>query len=165
VSATPGLWALLGLRADVVKVVPGLWIGSVSGRRQARRVVAKGVNCVVDLRPESFAPLPWPDGIIFTRIPLAGDRVPTNDELREAATVVTTLVRLGHEVLLHCESGLGLAPMVACAALILQSWSLAGARLRVTECCPSVSLREDRLATLAEFETRRVESVGHASRE
>ena len=165
VSATAGLWALLGWRADVVKVAPGLWVGSVSGRRQARRVVAKGVNCVVDLRPESFAPLSWPDGIIFTRIPLAGDRVPTTDELLEAATFITTLVRLGHEVLLHCESGLGLAPMVACAALILQSWSLAGARLRLTECCPSVTLREDQLAMLAEFETRRVESVGHASRE
>jgi hypothetical protein len=84
VHPTSRVWALLGWRVDPVTVVPGLRIGSLASRRQARRLVADGVNCVVDLRPNTLDPVKWPDRILFTRLAMPGDRSPSADELLEA---------------------------------------------------------------------------------
>jgi protein-tyrosine phosphatase len=136
----------------MVTVVPGLRIGSVANRHQARRVVAKGVNCVVDLRPDTFDPVTWPDGIIFTRIAMPRDRSPSTHELLEAAAFVGSLMRFGNELLLHCENGLERAPMVACAVLLLQGCSMTEAKERLAACRPNADLRLDQLTVLRDLQ-------------
>ena len=77
---------------------------------------------------------------------MGSERLPSADQLLEAASFVIVLMNLGNEVLVHCKNGLDRAPMVACAALILQGpwprrgcrWRLAGRMpLRETTSCPS----------------------------
>jgi hypothetical protein len=155
VHPTSRVWALLGWRVDPVTVVPGLRIGSVASRRQARRLVADGVDCVVDLRPNTLDPVKWPDGILFTRLAMPGNRSPSADELLEAAAYVSALMLCGNELLLHCENGLERAPMVACAVLLLHGWSLTETRARLAACCPKADLRTDQLTALLDLDSAR----------
>jgi hypothetical protein len=154
-ASRPGLSALLGWRSDVVQVVPGLRIGSVSNAHQARRLVAEGVNCVADVRPEAYPAVSWPEGVCFTRIPMGSERLPSADQLLEAASFVIVLMNLGNEVLVHCKDGLDRAPMVACAVLVLQGTSLAEARERIGACRPEAAPRDDQLPLLRELEASR----------
>jgi hypothetical protein len=147
-----GLRALFRPQAYVVQVVPGLRIGSLTSARQARRLMAEGINCVVDVRPEGDTALRWPEGVLFTRVPMGGERLPTVSQLLEAASFVVSLMSVGNEVLVHCRDGLDRAPVVACAALILQGSSVAEARQRIAACRGDAALREDQVPLLREIE-------------
>jgi rhodanese-related sulfurtransferase len=142
---------LLRRRPDAVQVIPGLWVGSVPDRHQAERLVAGGIDCVVDLRSEAPSERCWPDATLQRQVPLVDHGAPAPDELREAAQAVVDLMRQGREVLVHCRAGIERAPTVACAALVLMGWPLQDAHRRVIEARPDAAPTPGQLAALREL--------------
>ena len=121
-------------RADADEIVPGLWIGSAPSSVQVATLVSAGIDAVVDLRAEDDAVRrDWPDYIVVRIVALPDHGTPSRDELRAAGTAVSELMGEGHTVLVHCHAGVERAPTVACAALLLQGWSLEDAYRRVVD--------------------------------
>jgi threonine dehydrogenase-like Zn-dependent dehydrogenase len=88
---------------------------------------------------------------------------PSADELRDAAATVSSLVRQGHEVLVHCHAGIERTPMVVCAALVILGWSLTDAYQRVLEVRPEAAPTDGQLAALRALSAELAASGGAAS--
>jgi len=144
-------------RPDVARVVPGLWMGSAAAGRHATRLSREGIDCVVDLREQEPDVGHWPPEVVITHLPLQDHGTPTLDELRNAAAMVSTLVKQGHEVLVHCQAGIERTPTVVCAALLLMGWSLPEAYQRVLEVRPEAAPTDGQLATLRALAERAAE--------
>jgi protein-tyrosine phosphatase len=93
----------------------------------------------------------WPPQVLVRHIPLEDHGTPTIEELRDAAVTVSSLVREGHDVLVHCHAGVERTPMVVCAALVMMGWSLTDAYQRVVEVRPEAAPTDGQLATLRAF--------------
>jgi len=132
-------------------VIPGLWMGTAASVRHTGRLVSDGIDCVVDLREEGANVLEWPPEIQLRHIPLVDHGTPTRNELRDAATTVSSLVREGHEVLVHCHAGVERTPTVVCAALLMMGWSLTEAYQRVLEVRPEAAPTDGQLGVLRAF--------------
>ena len=136
-------------RADADEIVPGLWIGSAPSSFQVAALVSAGIDAVVDLRAEDDAVRrAWPDCVAVAIVPLVDHGTPPLDALRAAATAVSDLMGAGRTVLVHCHAGIERAPTVACAALVLQGWSLEDAYRRVTERRSMAAPTDGQLASL-----------------
>src|ERR1700680_3706739 len=123
----------------------------------APRPAREGTDCVVDLREQEPDVGHWPPEVVITHLPLQDHGTPTLDELRNAAAMVSTLVKQGHEVLVHCQAGIERTPTVVCAALLLMGWSLPEAYQRVLEVRPEAAPTDGQLATLRALAERAAE--------
>ena len=123
-------------------------MGSAAAGRHAARLSREGIDRVVDLREQGADVGHWPPEVVITHVPLQDHGTPTLDKLRDAASTVSSLVKQGHEVLVHCQAGIERTPMVVCAALLLMGWSLPEAYQRVLEVRPEAAPTNGQLATL-----------------
>jgi protein-tyrosine phosphatase len=140
---------VFGRRLDAVEVVPGLWLGSAPTKKHVRTLTKAGIDAVVDLRAEVESETSaWPSEISVHFARLQDHGTPSLRELQEAASIVRNLMADGQTVLVHCHAGLERAPTVACAALVLQGWSLEDAYHRIIERRPSALPTDGQLATL-----------------
>jgi protein-tyrosine phosphatase len=139
---------MFGRRPDAVPVIPGLWMGSAPASRHASRLARDGIDCVVDLREEGPDIGHWPPQVLIRHVPLEDHGTPSLGELRDAAVTVSSLVRQGHVVLVHCHAGVERAPTVVSAALLLMGWSLTDAYQRVQEVRPEAAPTDGQLAVL-----------------
>ena len=136
-------------RTDADEIVPGLWVGSAPSSVQVAALVSAGIDAVVDLRAEDDAVRrAWPDYVAVQIVPLVDHGTPPFDALRAAATAVSEVMGDGRTVLVHCHAGVERAPTVACAALVLQGWSLEDAYRRVTERRAVAAPTDGQLASL-----------------
>jgi protein-tyrosine phosphatase len=135
-------------RPDVVRVIPGLSMGSAPTGRQGERLARDGIDSVVDLREEGADVGHWPSEVLIRHMPLEDHGTPSVEELRDAALTVSSLVKQGHEVLVHCHAGVERTPTVVCAALLIMGWSLTDAYQRVLEVRPEAAPTDGQLAAL-----------------
>ena len=139
---------MFGRPPDADRVIPGLSMGSAASMRHAARLARTGIDCVVDLREERAKAGHWPPQVIFRHVPLEDHGTPSLEELRDAAVTVSSLVKQGHDVLVHCHAGVERTPMVVCAALLMMGWSLTQAYQRVLEVRPESAPTDGQLAVL-----------------
>jgi protein-tyrosine phosphatase len=135
-------------RPDAVRVTPGLSMGTAASVRSGKRLARDGVDCVVDLREKMPDVGQWPPQVLVRHIPLEDHGTPSVDALRDAAVTVSSLVKEGHDVLVHCQAGVERTPMVVVAALLMMGWSLTDAYRRVVEVRPEAAPTDGQLATL-----------------
>lgn len=130
-------------------MIQGLWLGSAPGTREARELVKRGIDAVVDLRAERGSETAiWPSGVDVRFAQLQDHATPSAQQLENAASMVADLMAQGRTVLVHCRAGLERSPTVACAALVLQGWSLNTAYQRVLECRRHALPTDGQLAAL-----------------
>lgn len=141
---------------DAVEIVPGLWLGSAPSARQARDLHERGIEAVVDLRAERDGDaVVWPPEVEVRVAQLRDHGTPYARQLEGAAAVVADLMAQGRTVLVHCHAGIERAPTVACAALLLQGWTLDAAYQRVITSRPRALPTEGQLAALRELQANR----------
>jgi protein-tyrosine phosphatase len=139
---------MFGRRPPSVRVIPGLSMGSATSVRVGARLARDGIDCVVDLREERSEVAKWPAEIFVRHVPLEDHGTPSLEELRDAAVTVSSLVKQGHDVLVHCYAGVERTPMVVCAALLMMGWSLTEAYQRVLEVRPESAPTDGQLGVL-----------------
>lgn len=142
-------------RLNADEVVNGLWIGSAPSSLDVAALVSSGIDAVVDLRAEDDVRRDWPDDIEVRIVALRDHGTPSVDELHAAATAVSDLMGNGRTVFVHCHAGVERAPTVACAALVLQGWSLEDAYRRVIERRGSAAPTDGQLATVRTLASQR----------
>lgn len=142
-------------RADAVEVVAGLWIGAAPTARQAQWLRERGIDAVIDLRAERNPDeTVWPLGFRVITAELRDHGTPSAQELEAVATTVRDLMAEGRTVFVHCRAGLERSPTVACAALMLQGWTLSVAYHRVVGTRKHALPTDGQLAALHELQTR-----------
>ena len=153
---TRAVQAVFRQRVDADEIIPGLWIGSAPSSVRLAALLTAGIDAVVDLRAEDDAVRPaWPDYVAVEIVPLVDHGTPSPDALRHAAATVSELMGAGRTVLVHCHAGVERAPTVACAALVLQGWSLEDAYRRVTERRGSAAPTDRQIATVRTLASQR----------
>jgi hypothetical protein len=122
-----------------MRQVPGrpLWLGNAGDLRDARAVMATGVQAVVELADsEPFAVLPRE--LVRCRFPLSDGGDNPHWLIRLAAESVAALLRAGVPVLVCCSAGMSRSVSVAAAGIALaEGRPLADSLLVVVESGPA----------------------------
>ncbi len=98
--------------------VPGslLWIGHAGDGRDAQRLLAEGIEAVVQLAAEE-PPLTLPRELVVCRIPLLDGADNDRERLQFAVRTVGWLLAGEVPTLVCCSAGLSRSPAVVAAAL------------------------------------------------
>jgi len=149
-----GLWERVRPPRLMVWITPELALGPAPSKDRIRLLAKAGIESVLDVRGEASddeAELAK-HGLRFLHLPVDDFRAPSQEQL--AAAVEWTLAEFaaGRKVYLHCRSGIGRSPCVACAVLMAIGYSLPGAYTAVRRERPWATLSESQQAALAEFD-------------
>jgi Dual specificity phosphatase, catalytic domain len=102
----------------VSRVLPGLHVGGQYRRRGWRRLAARGVTAVVNMRVEFDDAAAGIAPARYLRLPTVDDDAPTLNHLRQGAAFIAKEVAQGGQVYVHCGSGVGRAATMAAAYLV-----------------------------------------------
>jgi hypothetical protein len=105
-----------------------LWIGHAGDGRDARRLLAEGIEAVVQLAAEE-PPLALPRELTVCRIPLVDGAENASANLRLAVGVVQLLIASETPTLVCCSAGLSRSPAIVAAALARRRGTSPGACL------------------------------------
>ncbi|HUS81631.1 MAG TPA: dual specificity protein phosphatase [Dehalococcoidia bacterium] len=150
------LWERLRPPRLLVWITPELALGPAPSKHQIRLLARAGVNSVLDVRSEAsddeshLAGL----GLRFLRLPIDDFRAPSREQLSEATEWTLAELAAGRKVYVHCRSGIGRSPCVACAILMAMGYPLPDAYTTVRRERPWATLSDTQQAALADFETR-----------
>lgn len=95
-----------------------LWIGNAIDARDMPRLLAAGVEAVVDLAMEE-PPCTLPREMVYGRFPLVDGEGNPPAVIEAAINMTTTFVRAGTPLLIACGGGMSRAPAIAAAALAI----------------------------------------------
>jgi protein-tyrosine phosphatase len=156
------LWERLRPPKLLVWITPELALGPAPSKRQVRLLAGAGINSVLDVRSEAAddeAELAA-HGLRFLHLPIDDFRAPSQEQLSEATAWTLAELAAGRKVYVHCRSGIGRSPCVACAVLMAMGYTLPDAYAAVRRERPWATLSETQQAALAEFEARLRERAG-----
>jgi hypothetical protein len=135
-------------------ITPQIAVGGAFRKGQIKRLKHRGVTSVVDCRLEARddAEALGRSGIQFLHLPTLDRHGFTYEQLHEGVDWVLEHISNGGRAFLHCEHGVGRAPLMACAVLVGQGYSAPEA-LRIVRTARWQALPNDRqLAALMNFE-------------
>ena len=133
------------------QITPQLHVGGQFRRRGWRRLAARGITAVVNMRRElddrdlGIAPPR------YLYLPTVDDQAPTLEQLREGVTFIENEVSRGGAVYIHCGAGVGRAATMAVAYLIHRGLMADEAWARVRRIRPFVRPTAAQIAQLERF--------------
>lgn len=123
---------------SVSQITPHLHVGGQYRRRGWRRLAARGITAVVNMRIEfddseaGIAPPP------YLHLPTVDDEPPTLEQLRQGVAFIAEEVARGGGVYVHCGAGVGRAAAMAAAYLVSTGLTPDEAWARIREVRPFV---------------------------
>jgi protein-tyrosine phosphatase len=151
------LWERLRPPRLLVWITPDLAIGPAVSKKRFHLLSKAGIGSVIDARSEASddeSELAR-HGLRFLHLPVDDYRAPSQEQLETAAEWTLTQFAEGRKVYLHCRSGIGRSPSIACAILMAIGYSLSDAFRAVRRVRPWATLSESQRAALEKFETSR----------
>ena len=148
------LWERLRPPRLLVWITPELALGPALSKDRLRLLTRAGIGSVLDIRSEASddeAELAR-HGLHFLHLPVDDRHAPSQEQLTSAAGWTLAEFAAGRKVYLHCRSGIGRSPCVACAILMAIGYSLSDAYAAVRRERPWATLSESQQGALEEFE-------------
>jgi len=148
------LWERIRPPKLLVWITPELALGPAPSKGRIRLLAKAGIGSVLDVRSEASddeAELAK-YGLRFLHLPIDDFHAPSQEQLRAAAGWTLAEFAAGRRVYLHCRSGIGRSPCVACAILMAIGYSLSDAYAAVRRERPWATLSESQQAALEEFD-------------
>jgi protein tyrosine phosphatase (PTP) superfamily phosphohydrolase (DUF442 family) len=133
-----------------------LAVGGAPRKRDYRRLASAGITAVVDCREEETddAEALQRVGIKLLRLPIKDRYAMSQDQLREGVGWVNAQIDAGGRVLVHCQHGVGRAPLLGGSVLISRGLTAPEAiktlRTRRWQAAPN----DRQIEALLEFEQR-----------
>ncbi len=138
---------------EIAEVQPGLFVGGQHFRRGLGRMRALGVTAVVNLRREADDAQRGVALDAYLHLPVTDDAPPDDEALRCGAAFITQQRQQGRKVYVHCASGVGRAPTMAAAYLMLeQGMTLDEALATIRRVRPFVRITPPQMAALRVLE-------------
>jgi len=147
-------WERLRPPKLLVWITPELALGPAPSKDRIRLLSKAGIGSVLDLRGEAsddeseLAKY----GLRFLHLPIDDFHAPSHEQLIAATDWTLAEFAAGRKVYLHCRSGIGRSPCVACAVLMAMGHPLPDAYRAVRRERPWATLSETQQAALREFE-------------
>lgn len=128
-----------------------LHVGGQYRRRGWKRLMARGVTAVVNLRIEfdDEARQIAPERYLY--LPTVDDTPPSLEHLREGVRFIDREIRRGGGVYIHCGSGVGRAPTMAAAYLVYASMTPTEAWTKIRSVRPFIRPRPQQVAQVDRF--------------
>ncbi|MGA2286186.1 MAG: dual specificity protein phosphatase, partial [Dehalococcoidia bacterium] len=126
------------------------------------RVLTKaGIGSVVDVRSEASdeESALARHNLAFLHVAVDDREAPSQDQLDAATNWTLAEIAAGRKVYIHCRSGIGRSPSIACAVLVAIGYPLADAYQIIRRQRPWAAFSESQRAALEEFERRRREQA------
>ena len=150
------LWERLRPPKLLVWITPELALRPAPSKDRLRLLRRADVDSVLDVRAEASdnesALAKY--GLRFLHLPIDDFHAPSQEQLVEATNWTLAEFAAGRKVYLHCRSGIGRSPCVACAVLMAMGYPLPDAYTLVRRERPWATLSETQQAALAEFEAQ-----------
>jgi predicted protein tyrosine phosphatase len=137
------------------QVTPQLHVGGQYRHRGWKKLAARGVAAVVNMRIEfddreaGIAPRR------YLYLPTVDDTAPSMEHLREGVAFIEQEIAQGRGVYVHCGSGVGRAPTMAAAYLVHTGLTPEQAWTRIREARPFVRPTNPQVAQLERFSASR----------
>jgi len=135
----------------VSQITPSLHVGGQYRRRGWRRLAARGITAVVNLRIEfddAAAGIAPPR---YLYLPAVDDEPPTLAQLREGVAFIAEEVARGGGVYVHCGAGVGRAATMAAAYLVGTGLTPEQAWARIREVRPFIRPKPVQVAQVERF--------------
>lgn len=148
-------WTTLlpGRRLNLDRVESWLFVGGAVRPVDYPRLQALGITAVVDLRAErqDDAERLRALGIEYLNLPAPDHFAPRQAQLAEGARWMQERVEAGGSVYVHCQHGVGRAPLQALCLLVARGESPDAAYRKLRAARWQATLNDRQLAALAEF--------------
>lgn len=105
---------------NIAEVQPGLFVGGQHFKRGLKQMRALGITAVVNLRREADDAQRGVALDAYLHVPVTDDAPPSPEDFRRGAAFITQQRQQGRSVYIHCASGVGRAPTMAAAYLMLE---------------------------------------------
>lgn len=144
---------------SVSQIRPQLHVGGQYRQRGWRRLAARGVTAVVNLRIE------FDDGARgiapahYLYLPTIDDTPPSLEHLHQGTDFIRRHIERGGGVYVHCGSGVGRAPTMAAAYLVSTGMTPAQAWARIRRVRPFIRPRPKQVSQVTRFWEGRAESA------
>lgn len=129
-----------------------LYVGGAFRADQWPRLHALGIRAVLSLQAEREDAFSGPQPDRALRLPVPDFHSPTIDQLHDAVAFLHAAHTDGLTTLVHCQAGVGRAPLTAAAYLVARGETSQGALERLRQARPIVGLNQRQLERLAEWE-------------
>lgn len=148
------LWERLRPPRLVVWITPELALGPSFPKHQIAILARAGIGSVIDVRSEASDDVEAlaKHGLRLYHLPVDDLRPPTQEQLQEATQWALKEIAAGRKIYVHCRSGIGRSPSLACATLMAMGYPLAGAYNAVRRQRPWATLTESQWEALEQFE-------------
>ena len=155
-SMLRALWERVRPPRLLVWITPELALGPAFPKHRVRLLAKAGIGSVLDVRSEASDDEAALAGYGFRLLHLPVDdlHAPSQEQLTAATDWARAEMAAGRRVYVHCRSGIGRSPCVACAILMAIGYPLADAYRAVRHERPWATLTEAQREALAEFERR-----------
>jgi predicted protein tyrosine phosphatase len=135
----------------VSQITPHLHVGGQYRRRGWRRLAARGITSVVNLRIEVDDQARGIAPVSYLYLPTVDDAAPSLEHLRAGVDFIAERVASGQGVYVHCGSGVGRAATVAAAYLSSTGLSAEEAWARIRQVRPFIRPSAVQLAQIRRF--------------
>jgi predicted protein tyrosine phosphatase len=135
----------------VSQITPQLHVGGQYRRRGWRRLAARGITAVVNLRTEfdDAAAGVAPERYLY--LPTVDDTPPALEQLRQGADFIAQEIARGGAVYVHCGAGVGRAPTTAAAYLVSTGMTPDEAWTRIRSVRPFIRIKPEQAAQIERF--------------
>lgn len=133
----------------IAEVQPGLYVGGQHFKRGLKRMRALGLAAVVNLRREADDAARGVALDAYLHLPVTDDAPPTPEDFRRGAAFIAAQRQQGRGVYIHCASGVGRAPTMAAAYLMVeQGMTLDEALATIRRVRPFIRITPPQMAAL-----------------
>ena len=148
------LWERVRPPRLLVWITPELALGPALSSDRFRLLTKAGIGGVIDARAEASDDEGdlAKRGIHFLHLPVGDYRAPSPVQLATASEWTLGQFAEDRKVYLHCRSGIGRSPCIACAILMAVGYSLPDAYAAVRRERPWAILSESQRTALDEFD-------------
>jgi predicted protein tyrosine phosphatase len=135
----------------VSQITPQLHVGGQYRQRGWKRLAARGVTAVVNLRIEFDDEAAGIAPQRYLYLPTVDDTPPSLEHLRAGVEFITREIERGGSVYVHCGSGVGRAPTMAAAYLVSTGLSPQEAWAKIRAARPFVRPKPGQISQVRRF--------------
>ncbi|MCI0712361.1 MAG: dual specificity protein phosphatase family protein [Chloroflexi bacterium] len=134
------------------RITPQLYVGGQHNERGWGKLQAMGITAVVNMREE------FDDATVgiaperYLHLPTIDHTAPSMEQLCEGIAFIKDEIENGGKVYIHCASGIGRAPTMACAYFISTGLTMKEARATIKRKRPFIRPRRPQVEQLKRFE-------------
>jgi hypothetical protein len=147
------MWLKLHGKPNINQIRPFLWLGAAYSQSQFAALYQQGIRAVADMRAENALPpfiSTYPE-LHFRRFPVVDRKAHSQEELLQIVLWVLEQTKRHCHTLVHCQHGIGRAPLVLACVLLTEGLQPAEA-ISELECLRwQVRMNRIQLGALREF--------------